>query len=106
MEFRCETCGHVGAPSSVVPTENGVAMVCAECGAENEISTTEKPKDPDKAGHPSAPQETPKPNSAKPAEKTKAKSNELAELAFERLVPEKGDRFSLPEVHSHHRSTT
>lgn len=35
MEFRCESCEHVGAASSVTPRGGAVLLVCANCGHEN-----------------------------------------------------------------------
>ena len=36
--MRCESCGHLGAPASVEPVQNGMVLVCANCGQKNRMA--------------------------------------------------------------------
>lgn len=51
MEFRCDKCTHVGAAAEVRPSEDGVILVCENCGHENVLETgPSKPEPSESAG--------------------------------------------------------
>ena len=98
MEIRCDTCDHVGAPSGVLPgADGGVVMVCASCGAQNAVRLTDelaRDEAPAPKRHVEPTSLPPKANSSDGAEETKP---DLAQTAFERLIPERGEGFRCPK---------
>ena len=84
MDIRCSKCQHVGPPAEIRPRDDGVELVCQNCGHVNTIETGGLPVVGDAGGSVAAAAV----ERMVPAESAR----ELAELSrLEKLVPVPGD---------------
>lgn len=79
MEIRCTNCEHLGPAAQVLPTEDGVVLVCANCGHNNPLALS-SPSDP-------AP---PKPAALIQPKPVAQLSPWLQKDALKKLIPEPG----------------
>lgn len=90
MEIRCSECGHVGAAEATTD-ENGIALICAECGHKNRLDMGKPEPAPELS------EQEPAINYAALAQlpaaaklKEKEDEEEFRRAALERLIPEPG----------------
>ena len=82
MEIRCTNCQHLGPAEQVLPTADGVALICANCGHHNALGVSDGDGASAGARSVAAPPATSKPSNSS--------SLWLQRDALERLVPEPG----------------
>lgn len=46
MEIKCQYCAHIGAPSSMTPTAQGISLTCSSCGLANIVKNDSPPAQP------------------------------------------------------------
>lgn len=85
MEIKCQHCDHIGAPSALTPTANGISLTCAKCGLANNIEN-DVPA--------AAVASLPKTN--KPDDETSFSHDEN----FQKLIPTQGTGYRCPKCFS------
>ena len=80
MEIKCQHCSHVGAPSSMTPTERGISLGCSKCGLANVVEN-----------------DTPTIQDAVNPSDSDSFSNDEN---FQKLVPLQGDGYRCPKCFS------
>lgn len=97
MEIRCTNCKHIGPAAEIKPGPNGVALVCENCGHENELNMggapTPAPASDTVASRFSGPVV---PTSNAPVERPSSVDLSADEV-LQKLIPEPGEGLRCPK---------